>query len=150
MHTAYDEIVPFNMKYLFVSNFLHDLGKNCIPIAGSIKLPRIVSADAFSHHEYFIYIFSIRLFILRIFQGSKSMNYQSIFSHSHYDSHAATVSQHENIHNERDSIRKAACNRKKLPAEHSKKKFVFNVRIKMRKTPKIVFKTQIIMQPFMP
>ena len=66
MHTAYDKIVPFNMKYLFLSNSFHDLGNNCIPIAGSIKLPRIVFADAFSHFEYFIDIFPLKLFILRI------------------------------------------------------------------------------------
>ena len=126
MHIAYNKIVPFNMKYHFLPNFFHDFLNNCIPFAGSIKLPGIVSADAFSHYEYFIYIFSLRLFILRIFRGSKSLNYQSIFFHSHYDSHAATVSQHEFIHNEKISMGKTGCNRTKKSAVPSKKKKCFH------------------------
>jgi len=54
------------------------------------------------------------------------MKYQS---HSHYDSHAATVSQHEFIHNERDSMGKTGCNRKKSQPEPSKQKIVFIVRM---------------------
>jgi len=66
MHTAYDKIVPFNMKYLFLQNILQNFRNNCILIATNSKLPGIVSADAFSHYEYFIYISSLELFILRI------------------------------------------------------------------------------------
>ena len=122
MHAAYSKIAPFNMKCHFLPNVLQDFRNNCIPIAGSINLRGIVSANAFSHYEYFIYIFSLTLFILRIFRGAKSLNYQSIFFHSHYDSHAETVSQHEFIHNDKVSIRKTGCNRKKSQLYPQKKK----------------------------
>lgn len=150
MHTAYDKIVPFNMKYHFLPNFFHDFQNNCISIAGIINLRGIVPSDAFSHYEYFIYIFSLRLFILRIFRGSKSLNYQSIFSHSHYDSHAATVSQHEFIHNEKISMGKTGCNRTKKSAIPSKKKNVFIVRMWGSKRLQKRHKSTQLMQPFMP
>jgi len=75
------------------------------------------------------------------------MKYQS---HSHYDSHAATVSQHENIHNERDSIRKTGCNRKKSQLYPQKKKFVFIVRMWGSKRLQKRHKSTQLMQPFMP
>ena len=52
-------------------------------------------------------------------ENVKAMKYQS---HSHYDSHAATVSQHEFIHNEKISMGKTGCNRTKKSAVPSKKK----------------------------
>ena len=66
MHTAYGKLSLFRMKYLSLPNVLHGFRNNCIPIAGNINLLGIVSAETFSHDEYFLYFLPLKLFILRI------------------------------------------------------------------------------------
>ena len=69
---------------------------------------------------------------------------------SQHDSHAATHSHYENIHNERDSIRKTGYNRKKSQRYPQKKNIVFIVRMLESKRLQKRHKSTLLMQPFMP